>query len=304
MIQSVTVTNPSGEQLVLELARPELSGLIVEKIEGLGPAPATINTIDLGASDGAIFSSSRVQTRNIVITLVMFGTEKDPSIENARLLTYKFFPLKKKVELLIQTDNRIAQTYGYVESNDPDIFSNRESAQISIICPDPYFYELNISELGFMGVHPRFEFPFSNESTTENLLNMGEIHLDTRVTLDYIGDADTGFLMVLHALDKVKNVTIYNVNTRESMKINTDKIKTITGKDFGEGDEILISTVRGQKYVRLFRKGFYTNVISALDKDSDWFILTNGDNTFAFTAEEGEKKLQITFTYRNAYGGI
>lgn len=304
MIHSVTVTNPSGEQLVLELARPELSGLIVEKIEGLGPAPATINTVDLGASDGAIFSSSRVQTRNIVITLVMFGTEKDPSIENARLLTYKFFPLKKKVELLIRTDNRLAQTYGYVESNEPDIFSNRESAQISIICPDPYFYELGGSEFGFYGVHPLFEFEFSNESLNANLLEMSDIRFDTRSVLNYVGDADTGFVMTLHALSNVKDVTIFNVKTRESLTIHTDQVERITGKPFGKGDDIIVSTVQGEKYVRLRRKGLYTNLISAWDKNGTWLTLTNGDNIFTFTATEGEKNLQVTFTYRNAYGGI
>lgn len=304
MIHSVTVTNPSGERLVLELEHPELSGLIVEKIEGLGPAPATINTTDLGSADGAIFSSARVQTRNIVITLVMCGTDEDPSIENARLLTYKFFPLKKRVDLLIKTDNRLAQTYGYVESNEPDIFSNRESTQISIICPDPLFYEYGGEEFGFYGVRPLFEFAFSNESLSENLLEMGQMSFDTRSTLRYVGDADTGFVADLHALDTVRQITIYNVRTREQCVINTDMIETITGKAFGKGDDIYMSTVQGDKYLRLRRNGLYTNIISAWDKNSDWLTLTNGDNIFAFTCEEGEKMLQITFTYRNAYGGI
>lgn len=304
MIHSVTVTNPSGETLKLELARPELTGLIVEKIDGLGPAPATINTVDLGSSDGAIFSSSRVQTRNIVLTLAMFGTQDDPSIENARLKTYKYFPLKKRVELEFHTDNRVAQTYGYVESNEPDIFSNRETTQISIICPDPNFYAVGGEEYGFYGVMPLFEFEFSNESVTENLLQMGEIRLDSRTTLNYVGDADTGFVATLHALDVVREITVFNVNTRESFTIHTDKIASITGKPFGKGDDIVLSTIQGEKYMRLRRNGLYTNIIAAWDKNSTWLTLTNGDNTFAFTCEEGEKELQITFTYRNAYGGI
>lgn len=304
MIHSVTVTNPSGEKLKLELARPELTGLIVEKIDGLGPAPATINTTDLGSADGAIFSSARVQTRNIVLTLAMCGTENDPSIENARLLTYKFFPLKKRVDLLIKTDNRLAETYGYVESNEPDIFSDHETTQISIICPDPLFYEYGGEEFSFYGVLPLFEFAFSNESLSERLLEMGQMSLDTRSTLRYIGDADTGFVMNMHALDTVRQITLYNVRTREQCVINTDVIEKITGKPFGQGDDILVSTVQGDKYIRLRRNGLYTNIISAWDKNSDWFKLTNGDNLFAFECEEGEKSLQITFTYRNAYGGI
>lgn len=90
MIRSVTITNPQGESLVLELAHPELSGLAVESITGLGPSKVNIGSSELATMDGSIFASARAQERNVVFTLIMLPI---PDIETARQKTYKYFPI-------------------------------------------------------------------------------------------------------------------------------------------------------------------------------------------------------------------
>lgn len=301
MIKSVTIINPKNESLTLALDRPEASGLYIQNIDGLGPPKAQINTTELATIDGSLFSSSRISERNIVLTLGMLYS---PTIEAARLRTYKYFPIKKQIKLLIETDTRKAEAVGVVESNEPVIFSNQETTQISIICSDPFFYEGTTDETVFSGVQPMFEFPFSNESLTENLIEFGVILLDTRAILTYNGDADTGILITIHALNNATNISLFNVNTHEFLKINTDRIMTLTGTPFGPGDDIIISTFRGNRFAILRRQGLDTNIISALDRNSDWFQISNGDNIFTFTATTGEKNLVLSFSYRNAYGGI
>lgn len=302
MIKSLTVTNHNRDSLTLELTRPEKSGLIVKNIEGLGPPKANINSAEVATIDGGIFTSARMVQRNIVITLAMMW---DPLIEDARLKAYKFFPVKKPIHLEILTDRRHAECDGYVESNTPTIFSKNEEAQISIICPDPFFYELGLEEVAFSGVHPIFEFPFSNESLTENLIEFGDIRYDNRAILDYKGDADTGVRMVAHVMNgSVENFTIWNVDTRERIKVDTTKIMRLTGIQFSQGDDIEINTKIGEKFIRLLHDGKYYNIISCINKDADWFQLTSGRNTFTFTADAGESNMMVTFHYRNAYGGI
>lgn len=302
MIKSIKVTNPKGESLVLDLFHPEKSGLIVRSISGLGPPKANINSTDLATADGALYSSARASTRNIVFNLqFMFA----PTIEDSRQLTYKYFPLKKLVKIEVETDNRSLETSGYVESNQPDIFSKEETTQISIICLDPFFYDPNPSVTQFATVTPTFEFPFSNESTSENLIEFGTINLDTRSTIDYIGDVDTGVLITIHALGSVSgSLTIYNVETQEKMVVDLAKIKTLIGKDYGSGDDIIISTVSGDKYVRVLHDGKYTNAIAAIEKLADWFQVSVGRNIFNFTVTKGIENLVMSFSYRNAYGGI
>lgn len=302
MIKSIKVTNPKGESLVLDLFHPEKSGLIVRSISGLGPPKANINSTDLATADGALYSSARASTRNIVFNLqFMFA----PTIEDSRQLTYKYFPLKKLVKIEVETDNRSLETSGYVESNQPDIFSKEETTQISIICLDPFFYDPNPSVTQFATVTPTFEFPFSNESISESLIEFGTINLDTRSTIDYVGDVDTGVLITIHALGSVSgSLTIYNVETQEKMVIDLAKIKTLIGKDYGSGDDIIISTVSGDKYVQVLHDGKYTNAIAAIEKLADWFQVSVGRNIFNFTVTKGIENLVMSFSYRNAYGGI
>lgn len=301
MINSFTVTNQLGESLEVILREPEKSGLYVESIEGLGPVKASINTTDLASADGALFNSARLSTRNIVITLGMLF---DPTVEDSRQKAYRFFPVKSKVTLRFNTDRRTVTTVGYVESNDPNIFSKDETTQISIICPDPFFYAVTRSLASFYDAAPMFEFPFENDSLTEAKLIFGEIRQDARVIVNYQGDVDVGMLIRIHATGTATGIVIYNVRTGGKIEINTDKLKSITGAAFKAGEDILISTVRGKKYVRLLRNGEYTNIIGVIGKNTDWLQLSPGDNLFAYSAKTGQNDLMIDFTYYNAYGGI
>lgn len=303
MIQSVTVENPKGEMLRMILTNPELCGLVVESIDGLGPSHANINTYELATTDGGIFSGARQESRQIILTLRMMALQ-NLSIEQSRLLTYHYFPIKKKVKLTVQTDVRTVECEGYVESNEPTIFSDQEITVITLNCPDPFFYHGNYSERIFSGVDPLFEFPFENNSLRTNTIEFGELRLDTRATINYLGDVDTGMLITIHFLGSATNITIYNTETREKMSINTQKIADLTQGAVGLGDDIIINTKRGERYARLLRDGVYTNIISSIDKNADWMQLSVGNNTFAFTAETGETNVVMTLSYRAAYGGI
>ena len=121
MIKSVTVTNYLGDSIKLELTRPEKSGFIIKSIDGLGPSPANVNTTEVSTNDGSLFNSARSSQRNIVLKLQFTETFTE-SIEDIRQKTYKYFPLKKNLTLLIETDNRIVSTVGYPETNEPTIF--------------------------------------------------------------------------------------------------------------------------------------------------------------------------------------
>lgn len=302
MIRSITVTNPKNESLVLELAHPEKSGLIIKSVSGLGPPKASVNSTDLATTDGALFSSARASTRNIVFSLgLMFA----PTIEDARQKTYKYFPLKKMIEIAVETDNRSLVTYGYVESNEPNIFSKEETVSISVLCLDPFFYDPNYSQTDFATVTPLFEFPFSNDSLEEDLIEIGSINLDTRSNLYYTGDVDTGVLINVHCMGIVSgNITIYNVDTQEKIEIDLSKIKTLIGRDFSNGDDINICTISGKKYVECVHDGYTTNAIAAIGKQADWLTISSGNNIFNFVVTEGIENLSVTFKYRNAYGGI
>lgn len=305
MIHSITVTNHQDESLQLVLTNPELSGVAVASVEGLGPPKANINQVEMANIDGSFYTSSRAQARNIILQLIMMEQcEGAATIEESRHKIYRYFPLKKKIRLRIQTDDKTRQIWGYVESNEPYIFSKQEYCQISIVCPDPWFYDLGTGTTVFSGTRPSFEFPFSNESVTEKLIEFGTIWVDTNAYFTYYGDTDIGVEITIHAMGAAENITLYDRTRQQTMSINTDKIFQLTGVTFSTGDDIIINTVKGNKSARLLHAGQYYNIIAAIGKESDWFELTIGDNIFAFSADSGENNLQVSFSYQTAYGGI
>ena len=164
MIQSLTVTNYLGESLTIPMMNSESTGFILHDMTGLGPPTASVNTSKVATKDGSKYNSARAEERNIV--LPMYFTPV-PTIEDARHRSYKYFPLKKPVILAFKTDNRECQIVGYVETNEPDICSDREGCQVSIICPNPYFSSIYDTVTSFSGVEAAFEFPFSNEDTLD-----------------------------------------------------------------------------------------------------------------------------------------
>lgn len=302
MIKSVTVTNYQNESLKINLSEAEPEhGLIIKSISGLGPPKANISMTDLASMDGSVFNSARVEKRNIVIQLIFTNAL---SIEDTRQRTYKYFPIKTPVQLSIETDNRILNTIGYVESNEPDIFSKEESNQISILCDDPYFYSSRTIVTTFSGIEPLFEFEFSNESVTEPLLEFGLIETKRERLIRYDGDAEAGIIITIHAFDVAGDITIYNARSREVMTIYNDKIKAITGSGIMALDDIIISTIKGNKRVELLRNGKYINILNAIDKYSDWFQLKKGDNVFAYFVSFGELDIQFKIENKNLYEGI
>jgi hypothetical protein len=304
MIKSITVTNYLGDSIKLELGRPEQSGFLIKSVSGLGPSKANINTTEVSTNDGSLFNSARLNQRNIVFEFIFVESINRESIEDIRQKSYKYFPIKKNVDLLIETDNRIVKTTGYVESNEPNIFSSQEGAQISIICPDPYFYSTEKTVTIFSGIEPLFEFPFENNSLTDNLLEFGGIIINQEKTVFYKGDSEVGVVIYIHAIGEATNLTIYNALTREVLKIDTDRLEALTGSIIKAGDDIIISTIKGQKFIRLIRDGEYINILNCLGRNSDWFRLVKGDNVFVFTAETGDTNLQFRIENLIVYEGV
>ena len=309
MIKKVRVTNYLGESITLELARPELSGFLVRKIDGLGPAKSDINTTQIATMDGGKFNGAIMGTRNIVLDLIFLD---NPTIEDTRQLSYKYFPSKKEIKIDVFTDNREAEAIGYVESNEPEIFSesgsDMEGTSISIICPDPYLYSIkgegDVKTI-FYGATPLFEFPFENNSLTEKLIEFGEIHKGTRVgVIYYEGDIETGFLIEIHAIGPVSGLKIYNIDTREIIEIDDAELKRVTGSGIIAGDSIFISSTRGNRYVHLLRAGVETNILNAVTFPVKWFYLRKGENNFSYTAEHGLSNMDVTITNRVIYEGI
>lgn len=302
MIESVKVTNYLGDSITFELGRPEKSGFAIISIDGLGPAKATINTTKVSTRDGSVYNSARVESRNIVIRAVYLWKD---TIEDARQLSYKYFPVKQKVNLQIKSDNRTVEIDGYVESNEPIIFSSLSNTAISIICPFPHFCEPGKTQITtFSGVEPLFEFPFSNESLTDNLIEFSSNQILAENVVIYDGDVETGITMYIHTIGNVGSISIYNLKTRGTMRIDATKIASHVGEGIIGKDDIIIHTEQGSKSASLIRDGRTYNILNCIDRDMDWFKLSKGDNVFMYTSDFGVSNVQFRIENKIIYEGV
>ncbi len=110
--------------------------------------------------------------------------------------------------------------------------------------------------------------------------------------LHYTGDSDIGVVITAHAYGSVSTLTLYNTITREKMTLDLSKVETLTGTAFGTGDEVVISTVKNNKSVRLLWDGVYTDILRCLDLSSDWFTITKGDK---LTFRPSHKNIHLLF---------
>ena len=310
MIKSVTAVNFKGESIKMDLFHPESSGFIIIKIDGIGPGKATVTKNDSKVYDGGTITSARLPSRNIKMEIQFLWVN---SIEDVRHKSYKYFPLKKPITLIFETDTRTVEIEGAVESNEPDIFSSEESTNISIICPDPYFYasgENARSKTEFSGINAVFEIPsdagYSNESLTEALTEISTLYVQSERGIMNYGEVDIGVVISIKPLAVVKGIlTISNITLGQNMSFDLNKIKTITEQDFHLGDELVINTLRGKKSVTLVREGKNYNALSCIDTRTDWIYLTSGENTFTYYLNgEGIEDLQFSVTNSILYEGV
>ena len=284
---SLQVENATGAALTLTGKEAQYQ---VIKIEGLSPAPAQINTTAIANLDGSLFNSSRLESKNLVITIRING-----DVERNRQRLYDFFPTKEQVTIYYSNENRDVFIEGYVETLECDLFNISELAQISILCPDPYFKSIDELVSDISNTIALFHFPFAIDYDAPIAFSEFE---NSRVTNVYNeGSSETGVIVDIVARSDFDSITIRNVETLEEMTLEYQ---------FLENDEIEINTNKGHKSVYLIRAGERTNLFTAVKRGSVFFQLRAGDNLFLYLLDGSteNEEVSIRFLWRTIYRGV
>ena len=274
--------NKYGQQM--ELTHND--AYVIESIEGLDPPDAVINTTRNANADGSVYNSAYVDNRQIIITLAINGPAEDNRIQ-----LYKYFKNKYPVRLFYKNSTRNVYIDGYCKNIQIEFFNKKQIAQITIICPEPFFNGSQNEIIDFSNVQALFEFPF----TITNPIPFSEILLDQEKDILNSGDVETGAEFYLIARGPLTNPTIYNVDTNEFFKITLSMVK---------GDEIYINTKKKQKTVQFTHNAVTTNIIGQLASGSTWFTLNPGDNLFMITAQTNPENLDAYCLIADLFEGV
>ncbi len=284
---TLEVENTKGA--VLELTSNE-NNFQVTNIEGLDPPNANINTSNYANTDGSSFNSSKITNRQIVITITLNG-----NVERNRLILYKYFKNKEWCKIHYRTELRDVFIEGYVQTFDVPQFVQKEVAQIAILCPDPYFKDLNEIVTSISKVIKRFTFPFSINVDEPIAFSDLDIEKVTNVVND--SESDTGLIINVTFLGTVNRLEIRNTDNGKNLIIEYQ---------FRENDKLVINCNKGRKSVILTREAVEYNLVPQIKGKPTFFQLGIGDNHYSFLADDGKNDMlvDIRFKYYKVYLGV
>lgn len=283
---SLKIQNAKGE--LFELSRNH-QNYVITNVEGL-TVPQIVNNVASGGTvDGAFYNSSRMGTRNIVITVRLVG-----DIEGNRQRLYKMFSLKKPNTIFFKNENRDLKIVGYVEVIEGDLFTEAESIQISIICPRPYWENAQTISEELSYTIKQFEFPFAIESNDP--IPLSEYTSTPLVEVLNRGDVECGAIFTVTFSDLVEGLRIYNATNQQAIGFNTR---------FAPSRGVLtIDTRVGHLAAYLTNGASKTNLINRLIDGAKWIKLDVGVNELTFLTSSGGNNVNITIEAAELYGGV
>ena len=266
----------------------------ITNISGLNPPSAQVNLSNVVGLDGGKFNSAKLNTRNIVLTLKINGEGADQVEENRQNL-YRFFPTKQLIRFFFQNKNRNVYIDGYVDSFEVGLFDQVQMAQISIICPYPYFTSQTVEISDVSDNYGVFTFPFSIEE--DDPIPFSIIAVGSTGVVYNGSEGDTGCTIEVDFTDSVSSLSIRNVLTGEEFGITYN---------FIADDKLIINTQKGDKSVTLVRAGVRSNLFAYIVHGSVFFQLESGDNYFVYDADNMtmNETVYINFIHRDNFRGV
>lgn len=272
MLNRLEIYNNGGDLLTLALD-DFTDGLVLEDVTGIDPVKATLTSSNFAQQDGAQFHAARREPRNIIIKLGLDPDYTTTSVWDLRKRLYSFFMPKSELYVNFILDDLEVVIIGVVESLDTPQFTKEPKAIISIMCFDPDFRDPTSIPID----------GFTVDDSTDTIYN-------------YEGTVETGVQLRLFVDRALTEFTVYNTPSAGS-----GNYMDFAG-DFEAGDEIVISTVTGDKYVNLIRAFTQTSILYALSPQSKWVEFLPGENAFRFYAV-GDP-IPYSLDYQARYGGL
>lgn len=189
MYFSLILENESGEQVNLSTTANQY---MTSKIEGLNPPAGTISTSSYAGMNGSYLNNAFIEKRNVVISFAMRGI----GIEKRRHQLYHVVKPSQYIKIWYKTANIDVYAEGYVETCEMSNFEQQISGQISILCPDIYWYSRDIFYAYYSGVIGAFHFPFPESDAP---FPLGVYSNSNLFSITNDGD-ETGFTLRIEAL--------------------------------------------------------------------------------------------------------
>lgn len=286
------ITCENGDGTAIAFPAGPGGAFVLTDATGVLEAKADVLTTQNALSDGVTWQGTRMQKRNIVLTL---RDAPNADHDENRAALYGLFKFKSAGTLTLSYgDSREDRCIGYVvESVVADVKKRANAYTVSLLCPSPYWESPNVLTRTLGGSRPLFTFPhaFALEPVSRR-------DSARAFTIDNAGASDEiGMTITVRAANgTVRNVRITHLETGEVLRLGSSANPMI----LAPGASVTVTTGRGNKRV-LGEEG--ESLAAYLTEDSEFLQIRRGRNTFSIAADSGDSQLVVSFAWRLVYEG-
>lgn len=271
----------------IRIAKDSVFRLLAGGLKGVEAADYELSTEKSAGMDGEYVQTEKFGPRSIGIE---FSVADRARTEDYRDLLMRYINPRREGTLIVER-NGVRRKIGVkmdgrMEFDQANIITDRLHVSLNLFCPDPWFYDAEETERGFIAHAPLLTFPFN--SVVGVGITSGATWTTDALTINNDGDAPMGVMVDIVADGPITN---------PGVKLDDKAIKAICSMQ--GGDKLHISTVERQKTIEL-----NDGVLLNYDRQSVFFQVPPGNHTLIITADSGVDKATSKVTYAMRYLGV
>lgn len=280
----------------LELTNPPY---YVRNFSGIDTLDITIVKTQAYGQEGADVVNTIVNPRSMEIR-GQISAESNQTLQKMRDKIEAVFMPHKEITITHYYGGKTRQIKCYAEKTakftDTDVSTVKEYS-VSLEAPDPYWKDTGLTKVSIANWIPKFHFPLVIPQIKGIIFGLKSASLIADVYNS--SNIEVGMEIRFEASGAVKNPQLFNINTREFIKlINTE---------MDAGEVIIINTNKREKTVVQVKNGVEKNYIGKIDLaggGNTFLTLRPGDNLFRYAADEGEGNLQTYIYFQGMDTGV
>lgn len=255
----------------------------ITEIEGAGLAENELYTVVPATGDGEEVSGERIPGRHIDIAANVKNRRLN-EVERKNALS--FFNTKHSYTVHITNGGGTKWIAARIERFQCKKVADDKHTELnlSLMCPDPYFYSVDNFGKNIAAVTRSFGFPYI--SPIGDGFRTGIYNFAKQVEIENIGDVDTYATIIIEATGQVENPKIIQ---------NGAFIRIIDMLE--SGDVVEINMVENT----IKKNG--ENCIGKVDRHSYFsgMVIKPGDNQISFDADNGDTNMKVVLYYNLRY---
>ncbi len=287
-MRKLTFINKNNNQISISTIEPYL---LLEFDSGVSN---TVYSNKGVGQDGETYHSNNLEPREMTISFVVCGSSRNDLVRKKALINKVFNPKLEQGTLTYFDDGVERKIDCIVDAlpffKDNNLFNS--TCLINVTALNPYYRSMADNKAEIAIWRGAFEFPLE---LVDGGIEMGYREPSLIVNVFNQGDVSTGMRIQFKALATVTNPSLFNVNTREYIKIN---------KVLQSGEILTVDTNFQNKKIELFLNGVTSNGFNYIDYESTFLQLDIGDNLFRYDADEGIDNLEVNIYHTSQYLGV